>query len=167
MLNHLRFWERIKQEFWWYVIYPVFPYLQKALVALRIIHHRGRQPWRIGWVVPHRTLKEFYRFAHTKGFANHFIAWQDDGQLVSLRRREGFKYQYHLRVFNDGEVRGHYEETPEDHPIAHFDEKVFQPRTADFRRWLGNWVVDKPPAEPGKMRFHSAPATSLEAPENG
>ena len=69
-------------------------------------------------------------------------------------------------MFKDGEIRGHYEETPEDHPIAHFEEKVFGPRTEKFKEWLGDWAVDYRP-ETGKMRFQRVPAASLALPEDG
>ena len=167
MLSNLHFWDKAKQAVWWYLIYPVFPYLQKILLSLHIIHHRGRQPWRIGYLAPGRSLKKFFTFLETQEFRDHFIAWHDDGQILSVRRRDGFKYQYHLRIFHDREIRGHYEESPEDSPIEHFSEKVFEPRTEEFRRWLGNWVVHQaaPGTEPGKTKFHSEPATSRDVPE--
>ena len=165
--NQTSFWLKIKRWIWWHWIYPIFPSVQRVLLKLRILHHRGRQPWRLGWLTPGRTLKSFYLYMLTQNFHNHFIAWQDDGQVLSIRRPDRFKYQYHLRVFNDGELRGHYETTPEDHPLDHFVEKVFEPRTEDFLRWLGGWVVSAPGVDSGKIRFHKAPAASLELPVNG
>ena len=167
MIPNLKLWDKIKQEIWWYVFYPIFPHIQKALIKLHIIYHHGRQPWHLGWVAKGKTLRSFYKYVHTQGFSNHFIAWSDDGQVLSLRKREGFKFQYHLRVFSDGEIRGHYEETPESHPIQHFDEKVFEPKLQEFRKWLGEWMTEEDPERERKTRFVKTPAEVLKAPENG
>ena len=41
----------------------------------------------------------------------------------------------------DGEIRGHFEFTPEAHPIAHFQEKGEKACTEDFLKFLGDFVT--------------------------
>ena len=77
----------------------------------------------------------------SQGFANHFIAWKDDDQVFSLRKCVDFERQYHLRIFSDGEVRGHFETTPEAHPTMHMKEIGMEARREDFLRYLGDWII--------------------------
>lgn len=129
------------RQFAWYFITPLFPYARTALTSLGLIRHNGRQNFLLGRLAPNRRLEDFQKFLEARGFGNHFVAWIDDGEVLSLRRRVNFTYQYHLRVFKDGEVRGHYEFTPESHPIGHFIETVFEPHAEEFLSILKDWVI--------------------------
>ena len=93
--------DRLQQKVWRF-LYPVFPYLQWPFS----IFHGGRQPYRLGWLAPGHTLEELKAHLAKQGFGNHFVAWDDTGQVLSWRKFDGFEWQYHLRVFDDGEVRG-------------------------------------------------------------
>ena len=81
--------------------------------------HEGRQNFALGHIATGVSLKELVDHLVLQGFANHFVAWKDDGEVISLRRVENFTHQYHIRIFSDGEVRGHYEFTPECYPFLH------------------------------------------------
>lgn len=109
-----------------------------------IWHNQGRQRFHIGYLAPGKTLAELKHHLNTKwGFGNHFVAWGDDGQVLSWRKLVDFNHQYHLRVFSDGEIRGHYEYTPEGHPVAHFDEKGEEFHRAEFVKFLGEFLTSK------------------------
>ena len=140
----MNFWDRTKQKTWRF-IYKFFPTVQKHLLKWHIVwHQKERQQYHIGWLAPHKTLEELKKHLHSKwGFGNHFVAWTDSGQVLSWRKLENFKDQYHLRVFEDGEIRGHHEFTPEAHPIDHFSEKGEQSRKQDFLKFLGEFVTQK------------------------
>lgn len=101
----------------------------------------GRQNYPLGHIAPEIALQEFVNYLVEKGFANHFVAWKDDGELVSLRRVENFTHQYHIRIFKDGEVRGHYEYTPECYPFMHLRAHGQEPRTEVFRQLFGDRVI--------------------------
>ncbi|HUO56021.1 MAG TPA: hypothetical protein VMU27_01105 [Candidatus Paceibacterota bacterium] len=102
----------------------------------------GRQPFLLGKVEPGK-LKELVDHLISKGFGNHFTAWEDRGQILSLRYVKDFKFQYHLRVFTDGEVRGHYEYTPECHPYLHMKMEgvPFEARREEFMAFLGSLII--------------------------
>lgn len=138
----MNFVDRVKQKIW-HLIYKFFPTFQKGLLKLHLIwHDHGRQKFHIGWLAPGKTLEGLKRHLHSKwGFGNHFVAWGDDGQVLSWRKLSDFNHQYHLRVFSDGEIRGHFEYTPEGHPIAHFDEKGETFHKGEFLKFLGDFVV--------------------------
>ncbi len=129
-------------KYWfWMAMRPLHPFLRDTLLRLGVIRHVGRQDYVLGTIAPGRTLKDFLAHLYRFGFGNHFIAWVDEGELIGLRRLDGFERQYHLRVFADGEVRGHYEFTPEYRPVAHFREEGMEERRPDFLGFLGDWIV--------------------------
>jgi hypothetical protein len=129
----------------WHQLYKFFPWLQGRLLQWHLIWHtKGRQPYHIGWLAPGKTLEELENHLHLQwGFGNHFIAWQDEDQVLSWRKLESFDYQYHLRVFSDGEIRGHYEYTPESKPLAHFAEAGEQAHLDEFQKFLGEFVINE------------------------
>jgi len=133
-------WNRTKYLFWRAISYP-FPYVRDILVGAHIIHHDGRQNYLLGKLKSTITLETFLSHLRKHGFGNHFIAWRDDGQLISLRRLDGFDHQYHLRIFKDGEIRGHYEFTPESHPLWHRKDVGAEPRREEFLQWIQDWIV--------------------------
>jgi hypothetical protein len=133
-------WNRIKYVFW-RAITPGYLFGLNLLIKLHILHHEGRQLFVVGKLAPGKNAEDFLEYLHSRGFFNHFIAWKDDNQIVSVRKLEDFKRQYHLRVFSDGEVRGHYEYTPEAHPAWHLKEVGFEQRREEFLEFVGDWVV--------------------------
>lgn len=133
-------WDRFKFTFW-KIITPHHNFMRDALLRSGIIHHKGRQDFKLGKLAEGRTLTDFLHYLHALGFGNRFIAWDDDGQIVSLRKLVGFEWQYHLRIFNDGEVRGHFEYTPESHPFLHLKDVNMEARHDDFVRFVGDWVA--------------------------
>ena len=136
--------DKIKQRIWRF-IYRFSPTFQKWLLKHHIIwHEEGKQRYHIGWLAPGKDLEKMKKHLHDEwGFGNHFIAWVDDGQVLSWRKLIDFKHQYHLRVFEDGEIRGHFEYTPEAHPIYHFKEIGEVDRREDFLKFLGEFAVQE------------------------
>src|SRR5690242_9129247 len=97
-------------KYWfWQAMRPLHPFVRDILLRVGVIRHAGRQDYVLGTIAPGRTLKDFLAYLQGLGFGNHFIAWVDNEELIGLRRLDGFERQYHLRIFADGEVRGHYE----------------------------------------------------------
>jgi hypothetical protein len=133
-------WNRTKYAFW-KIISPGYEWGRDTLLRLGFIHHEGRQNFVIGTLAPGAKLDDFLHYIKTQQFGNHFVAWTDEDQVISLRRLESFDRQYHLRIFSDGEVRGHYEWTPESHPKWHLQEVGMEPRSEEFARFLGDWIV--------------------------
>ena len=140
----MTFFDKVKQKIW-HFIYKFFPTLQKTFLRWHLVwHKKERQKYHIGWLAPRKTLEGLKKHLHEKwSFGNHFVAWIDDGQVLSWRKLTDFEDQYHLRVFGDGEIRGHFEFTPEAHPVEHFEEKGEQERKADFLKFLGYFVVEE------------------------
>lgn len=134
------FVDRLKYHFW-SLYTPYHSLLRDTLLKLRVIKHKGRHDFIVGRISPDISTRQFVSFLVEQGYGNHFISWKDDGELLSLRYVEDFTRQYHIRVFEDGEVRGHYEYTPESHPFWHLKEVGFEDRQNIFLNLLGNMVV--------------------------
>lgn len=130
--------QKLKQKFWRF-IYPTFKKLEHFALPF---HEKRRQPYHIGWIHPKKSLPQLKRHLSSKwGFGNHFVAWEDTDQILSWRKLSSFEEQYHLRVFNDGEIRGHYEYTPESDPVGHFFAAKFNPKHYDFLQFLDGYIV--------------------------
>lgn len=129
----------------WRLYTPYHSFFRDTATSLGIVRHEGRQNYLLGRIAPGQTVQEFVEYLISKGYANHFVAWKDDGEVVSLRFVRDFKYQYHVRVFQDGEVRGHYEYTPECHLVWHMQEVDMEQRRDEFLKLMGSrLVVHKP-----------------------
>lgn len=132
--------------FAWFFIKPIHPYIRDGLLALGLIRHNGRQPYHLGYLAPGKTAEDLRDYLiKEKKFETHFPCWIDDGETVDLRLRQNFDWQYHLRIFSDGEIRGHHEYTPESRPIAHLQDKDSTACEKEFMAMLGDWIVQEQP----------------------
>ncbi len=139
--------DRLKY-FIWRTYAPMHPNVLNVLLACRLIRHSGRQPFLLGHIAPGISSQSFIEKIKAMGYHNHFLAWRDDDEVVGLRLSDGFTHQYHLRVFTDGEVRGHYEYAPEAYPIAHLASVHFRDEREFFLRQLQEYII--PAYEPVK-----------------
>lgn len=90
--------------------------------------------------------------------------------MFGLRYRANFEYQYHIRLYNNKEIRCHYEITPEEAPLDHLTDRYTEYRREEFMYWLQDWII--PTDESDDFLFEntksqSAPAASRTGPENG
>ncbi len=132
--------EQSKYLFWRFFT-PVHPYFRDILLNLGVVRHSGRQDFLIGYVAPGQTIKEFVDHLVGHGFGNHFIALIDQGEVAGLRYVSDFRYQYHIRVFEDGEVRAHFEYTPECYPILHMKKVEQRDCRNEILKIIGDRIV--------------------------
>jgi len=131
--------ERLQQYLWSFLLYPIWPVVERVF---NFLHQPERQPYHLGWLAPGRTLEDLKdHLSREHGFGNHFVAWTDSGQVLSWRKLVSFSRQYHIRVFSDGEIRGHFEVTPEASPLKHFRAKGQEDRSEELRTFLGDIVT--------------------------
>lgn len=131
---------RIKYHFW-RVYTPYHSYVRDSITAIAPMRTRKRQPYLLGHIAPRTSVEKFVAHLVKQSYAYHRVAWLDDGEVVSLRRVEDFIFQYHIRIFEDGEVRAHYEYTPECHPISHLLEIGHEDRREEFFKEFGDHVI--------------------------
>lgn len=133
--------KKIKKKAW-EKIEPAWPKVRDFLLKTGLIWHKpGRQPWHVGWLRVGIHHEDFRRHLHSRGFKDHYIAWLDDGEIFSVRMADGEKHQYHLRVFEDGEVRAHHEISPEESAVKHMLEVDMTHRREHFLQFIGEgWI---------------------------
>src|SRR3989344_3829651 len=141
------FTHRIKYYFW-RVYAPYHPTVRDSVIALNVVKNYGRQEFLLGNIAPHLSVEEFVGFLVSKGYAYHRVAWEDEGEIASLRFVNDFIFQYHIRVFGDREVRGHYEHTPESYSLRHLFEFGKEERREEFLTLMGDTIV--PATEKGE-----------------
>lgn len=126
------------------IIEPIFPYVRDGLLLLRIIRHTGRQNFPIGYLLSNKTAKDLEHHLGSLGFHKNKIAWEDDGEVLSMRKLLNFDFCYHLRLFADGEIRGHYERTVESNFIKHFFEIGMEQRASEFKQFVATFLAPDP-----------------------
>lgn len=132
--------EHTKRWIWWFII-PLFLFIRWVLLKSRILKHEFRQPFLIGKLADGQTPQGLYDYLTAQGFTKNYLAWVDKGEAVGVRRLCNIHHQYHIRLFHDGEIRGHYEWTPEARPFDHLFERGFEERREEFLKILGDRIA--------------------------
>lgn len=128
--------ERLKVKWIWKFVYKVWPPVLRVLEKLML--HHGRQNWLIGHLSKKYSHDHLKKFLIKNGFEDAILAWRDTGELLSMRKIDKKTFQYHIRLFADGEIRVHYEYSSEGSPFGHISEKAFRPCEKYFRKLLGD-----------------------------
>ena len=111
-------------------------------MPVRKIRGRSRrQNFLLGTLHPEREIRHLAEYLIARGYRTHHVAWRDPDQSLSLRLVVDFEWQYHMRIYSDGEVRGHYELTPESYPWKHLKKVNMEDRREEFLRHLENWII--------------------------
>ncbi len=111
------------QSWFWKNLYSFWPKLVFSVQRLGI--HKFKQNYLIGFLKDGCRPEDFAKFLHDHGYSKAYMAWKDPGEILSMRKIVRSVFQYHIRLFNDGEIRGHYEYTPEANPVGHLLESIF------------------------------------------
>lgn len=117
----------------WKFNYAIYPSLRDFILSTHLWKHSGRQPFYIGRAENRVSTENVSDILKDKGFERSICSWVDEGEVLSMRKQDG-KYQYHVRYFSDGELRGHFEYLPESAPIKHLLERLVEPKTEYFKQ---------------------------------
>lgn len=123
----------------WKIIYIIYPPILRVLEALHF--HNKRQEFLLGMLGLKCTPQDFQKFLVEKGFFKAILAWQDPGEVLSLRKIDNKKFQYHIRLFNDREIRGHYEFSSERNPFKHIFNIGFQDRRDYIKSLVDDYLA--------------------------
>lgn len=107
------------KKIYWKIFEPFFPTVRDAWVAMGLINHNIRQPYLYGKLKTGLTRHDLKKHLENAGFVNDYLAWVDPDEILNMRKVVDVIYQYHVRLFVDGEIRGHHEYTAESHPFKH------------------------------------------------
>ena len=142
--RHLAHWPRFV---FWQLATPLHPLMRTVSLKLGLVNfnqfldRKGRQKYLFGTIAPNHTADALIQHLTAQGYGENVVAWKDDGEIASLRLPDGFRFQYHVRIFSDGEVRGHYEYTPEAHPRKHYYEVDMEERREYFLELFGERIT--------------------------
>lgn len=125
----------------WNIIYTLYPPVLRVLEKLKI--HNTCQPYHLGYLDERYTELELRRLLEKEGFEDAILAWKDPDEILSMRKIDNDVFQYHIRLFADGELRGHYEYSSEGNPWGHIREKCFEPREEYFQSILGDFLISQ------------------------
>ncbi|MDO8482513.1 MAG: hypothetical protein Q7S86_01685 [bacterium] len=123
----------------WNLFYKVWPPCTRVLEWLGF--HSHRQRYLLGHLQSSYNKVDLKRLLSDKGFEHAILAWQDPGEILSMRRIDNRIFQHHIRLFVDGEIRAHYEYSPEAHTFKHFFEVHFEAEVEFFRKLLGECLI--------------------------
>ena len=128
-----------KIKIFWNFAYKVWPPCIR--VAQIFGMHNFRQKYLLGHLNSNYNRDELRDLLLKHGFEIALIAWHDPGEVLSMRKIDRNIFQYHVRLFIDGEIRAHHEYSPEAHPINHLMETRFAPETSFFMGLLSQYLV--------------------------
>jgi len=111
----------------------IYPHIRSLLLFLKLIKHKGKQKYSIGFLKKGVNLR---KYLERNGFENDDYAWIDNGEVLSMRKIDKLYFQYHIRLFDDGELKGHYEYIPDGFPIKHWREVCFKNKKGYFNSLL-------------------------------
>ena len=123
----------------WSVIYKIYPPILRFLEFCGF--HRGRQAYHVGRIHDLGDLSTIKQHLKHEGFEDAVLAWKDSDELLNMRKVDNKKFQYHIRLFDDGEVRGHYEYSSEGNPWRHIREIGFTSSKKYFCEILNKWLT--------------------------
>ena len=116
----------------------LFPFLRTKFGFLRCLRYKGREDYLLGHLKGNISIEQAKVFLENSWFHSYSVAWIDIGEILWMRKNDGFEYQYHIRVFDDGEVRWHYELTPEYARFRHFFDFDKSEKKTEFWEMIGD-----------------------------
>src|SRR3989338_4211678 len=125
----------------WKLVYKIYPPFLRVLEKLQF--HHNRQDFLLGHLKSNAPISEINAQLINNGFEPAILSWKDPGEVLNLRKKDKEIFQYHIRIFHDGEVRGHYEYSSEGNPWKHIAEKHFVTREEYFNELLGDNLFKK------------------------
>tara|TARA_Y100000310_G_scaffold306167_1_gene347029 strand:- start:210 stop:611 length:402 start_codon:yes stop_codon:yes gene_type:complete len=130
------FWKRIGS---WKISEVIYKNGRNFCQRTGITKHSGRQNFHIGWLTKNKK-SALLKHLKKQGFEKDPYAWIDADEVFSMRKLAEDKYQYHIRLHKDGELRGHYEYAPDSKPLKHYESRYFRKKGRYFRKLLKGFL---------------------------
>lgn len=122
----------------WKIVYKIYPPFLRVLEKIGV--HKKRQKFFIGKLRGNVSFENFKKFLFSENFESAILAWKDPHEILSLRKIDSKVFQYHLRLYSDREITGHYEYSSEGNPWRHIVETVFEPKEEYFKKLLADFL---------------------------
>lgn len=124
-------------KWFWKFIYTFWP---SVLRMYEVFFHHHRQDFLIGRLISRKSADDLKSHLAKHGFERAIIALKDPGEILDMRQMDGKEFQYHIRLFDNGEIRAHYEYAPEAHPITHCFNVCQEARKKHFKKLLNGYL---------------------------
>ena len=134
------FWKRVGS---WKISERIYKNGRDFCQWAHITRHSGRQHFHIGWLAKGVTKIKLRRHLEKAEFEHDPYAWIDKDEVLSMRKPAKDKYQYHIRLHKDGEIRGHYEYAPDSKPLKHLETRYFRRKRRYFKTLLKGFLGKK------------------------
>ncbi len=110
----------------------------------KITGTKERESFPVGWLAEGKTLEELRVYLHREwGFGGNFKARTDQGEVLNWRKILEDGQQYHLRIYEDGEIRGHLEMSPEKNVVSNLTGGSKKENREEFLKFLGDFAVKR------------------------
>ncbi len=111
-------------------------------IISRIFNKNKRQSYPIGWLAEGKGLEDLRIYLHREwGFGGNFDSFIEKSEVLNWRKLTEDGKQYHLRVYEDGEIRGHLEMSPEKNKISYALGGGKSDAREEFLKFLGDFAV--------------------------
>lgn len=127
----------------WKIIYFIYPPFLRILEAFHF--HQTRQDFLLGFKNKKYSSTDLKNFLLQQGFSTAVLAWKDPGEVFGLRLIDKKVFQHHIRLFSDGEIRGHYEYSSEGNSFGHIFNVGFRDDRDFFKSLLGDYLIADAP----------------------
>ncbi len=123
----------------WKFVYATYPRFLRVLERIGI--HSGRQEYLLGTLNPKYLPEDLEKRLLENGFEPAVLAWKDSDEVFGLRKVDKHVYQWHVRLYSDGEIRGHYEYSSEGNPVGHVFSSAFRRDDDTLIAMLDDYLV--------------------------
>lgn len=147
------------KKIFWKAFAPFFPTVRDAWVAMGLVSHNIRQPYLYGRLKSGFTTDDLRQTLEANGFKNDYVAWVDPDEILNMHKVVDIIYQYHVRLFIDGEIRAHHEFTAESHPFKHLYDVGLTDGASYLKPLLSN-LVDELSVPENSLRNNTQGETS-------
>ncbi|HEY4477809.1 MAG TPA: hypothetical protein VJB09_00860 [Candidatus Paceibacterota bacterium] len=133
-----------KNNKWQKVCNSFFKKIQKYLQRAGLMKSPGRRPYHVGWFASGKTLEDLRLYLHSEwGFGGCDKEVKDKEIVLSWCKITDNHEEYFLRVYRDGEIRGHFEKLPVTGVLEKPSEMGEKEAKEQFIKFLGEFSVEK------------------------
>ena len=125
----------------WLLMRPLWPPVRfvMRLLGLHPVSKKKLAPTLLGHLKHDKTPRELREYLKNNGFRHDPLGWIDDEEVLGLRKFDTPQFQYHVRLYKNGEIRGHHEVAPEYNYIHHL--RGPDTHIGDLPELLKDWIV--------------------------
>ncbi|MFM7088474.1 MAG: hypothetical protein ACKOW9_03005 [Candidatus Paceibacterota bacterium] len=116
----------------------------KIMIKLGFAKPVGRKPFHVGWMAPGKSLDQVRLYLHSEwGFGRNEAHIHDQDIVLNWCRLTSDHKKYSIQIYNDGEIRGSYENIPMTGILEKLSDMGEKEAKEEFLKFLGECSVEK------------------------